>query len=144
MTFGAILLLLATGAVFFRWLFLDTRHDRSEVLLRVSVSLLLAALIRFLWSRRRRTALAVRGRQAALRASEERLLATLRSIGDSVICTDAESRVTSLNPAAQKLTTGWTAAEAWADQSTKSSRSSAAKPTAGSNARSDTCYSPAR
>jgi PAS domain S-box-containing protein len=47
----------------------------------------------------------------ALEGSQERLLVTLNSIGDAVICTDAQARVTLLNPLAQQLT-GWTLAQA--------------------------------
>ncbi|MGH7790280.1 MAG: CHASE3 domain-containing protein [Candidatus Binatia bacterium] len=43
----------------------------------------------------------------ALRGERERLQVTLRSIGDAVITTDAEGRVTFLNPVAEELT-GWT------------------------------------
>jgi PAS domain S-box-containing protein len=46
-----------------------------------------------------------------LQVSEEKLAVTLNSIGDAVIATDAEGRVTLLNPLAEKLT-GWTRAEA--------------------------------
>jgi PAS domain S-box-containing protein len=46
-----------------------------------------------------------------LQVSEERLAVTLNSIGDAVIATDAEARVTLLNPLAEQLT-GWTQAEA--------------------------------
>ncbi|MBU4458972.1 MAG: PAS domain S-box protein, partial [Verrucomicrobia bacterium] len=46
-----------------------------------------------------------------LQISEERLAVTLASIGDAVIATDAERRVTILNPLAETLT-GWTQAEA--------------------------------
>ncbi len=49
--------------------------------------------------------------EAALRQSEEHLAATLRSIGDGVISTDADGRVTGLNIVAEDLT-GWSAAEA--------------------------------
>ncbi len=43
--------------------------------------------------------------------NEARLLVTLRSIGDAVIATDADGRVTILNPVAQALT-GWSEADA--------------------------------
>ncbi len=46
-----------------------------------------------------------------LRDSEEKLAVTLNSIGDAVIATDAEARVTRLNPIAAQLP-GWTQAEA--------------------------------
>ncbi len=46
-----------------------------------------------------------------LQVSEEKLAVTLNSIGDAVIATDAEGRVTLLNPLAEQLT-GWTLAEA--------------------------------
>ena len=42
----------------------------------------------------------------ALRASEENLAITLNSIGDAVIATDADGRVTRMNPTAERLT-GW-------------------------------------
>src|SRR5262249_54610683 len=45
------------------------------------------------------------------RVDRERLRTTLASIADAVITTDPEGRVTSLNPAAERLT-GWGAAEA--------------------------------
>ena len=47
----------------------------------------------------------------ALRASEENLAITLHSIGDAVIATDAQGRVTRMNPTAERLT-GWTYGEA--------------------------------
>ncbi|MDP1667373.1 MAG: PAS domain S-box protein [Methylobacter sp.] len=43
--------------------------------------------------------------------SEEKLAVTLNSIGDAVMATDAEARVTLMNPLAEQLT-GWTQAEA--------------------------------
>jgi PAS domain S-box-containing protein len=46
-----------------------------------------------------------------LQDSEEKLTVTINSIGDAVITTDAEARVTLLNPLAEQLT-GWTLAEA--------------------------------
>ena len=48
---------------------------------------------------------------SALETSEEKLTVTLNSIGDAVIATDAEARVTFLNPVAERLT-GWKKAEA--------------------------------
>ena len=48
---------------------------------------------------------------AALRFSEEKLAVTLMSIGDAVIATDSDGRVTLLNPVAERLT-GWTQVEA--------------------------------
>jgi PAS domain S-box-containing protein len=46
-----------------------------------------------------------------LRLSEERLATTLRSIGDAVIATDAQGKVTMINPIAEKLT-GWRQSDA--------------------------------
>ena len=48
---------------------------------------------------------------ATLQASEEQLAVTLHSIGDAVIATDIEGRVTLVNPLTEQLT-GWTQAEA--------------------------------
>ncbi|MBP7148566.1 MAG: PAS domain S-box protein [Acidobacteria bacterium] len=45
------------------------------------------------------------------RGDEDRLRTTLRSIGDAVIVTDLECRITFLNPVAEQLT-GWSLAEA--------------------------------
>jgi PAS domain S-box-containing protein len=47
-----------------------------------------------------------------LHASEEKLAVTLNSIGDAVIATDAQGRVTLLNPLAERLT-GWKREEAF-------------------------------
>ena len=47
----------------------------------------------------------------ALQITEEKLSVTLNSIGDAVLATDAEGRVTYLNSIAEELT-GWTLAEA--------------------------------
>jgi PAS domain S-box-containing protein len=46
-----------------------------------------------------------------LHLSEERLAVTLNSIGDAIIATDDDGRVTLMNPLAEQLT-GWTLAEA--------------------------------
>ncbi len=50
-------------------------------------------------------------REGALRKSEQNLAITLNSIGDAVIATDPQGRVTSMNPAAERLC-GWPLAEA--------------------------------
>ncbi len=47
-----------------------------------------------------------------LQISEEKLTVTLNSIGDAVIATDTEARVTFINPVAEQLT-GWTQVEAY-------------------------------
>ncbi len=47
----------------------------------------------------------------ALKSSEESLSITLQSIGDGVIATDVEGRITRMNPTAQQLT-GWDFSEA--------------------------------
>lgn len=49
--------------------------------------------------------------ELALEEEKERLRVTLESIGDGVISTDAEGRVTFMNPAAEKMT-GWEEREA--------------------------------
>ena len=72
---------------------------------------LLAALFGLLWVLLRGTDRGIRAQQADLRASEERLSATLLSIGDGVVATDSSARVADLNQASERLT-GWTAAEA--------------------------------
>ncbi|MGH6924532.1 MAG: PAS domain S-box protein [Propylenella sp.] len=49
--------------------------------------------------------------ESALAEERERLRVTLRSIADGVISTDAEGRVTFINPVAEQMT-GWTSSEA--------------------------------
>ncbi len=53
----------------------------------------------------------LRDREERLSEEKERLAVTLRSIGDGVIVTDGDGRVTLLNRVAEELT-GWTTAEA--------------------------------
>jgi PAS domain S-box-containing protein len=72
---------------------------------------LLALLLTVVYILLRRTDAGIRAQQANLRESEEHLSATLRSIGDGVISTDAAGQVASLNSVAERLT-GWTTAEA--------------------------------
>lgn len=49
--------------------------------------------------------------EAQLRQSEENLSITLHSIGDGVVATDAQGRITRMNPVAERLT-GWPFSEA--------------------------------
>jgi len=52
-----------------------------------------------------------RNAEEALRQNEENLRVTLKSIGDAVIATDTQGKVSRMNPVAQRLT-GWKAQEA--------------------------------
>jgi len=74
-------------------------------------AVLLALLMGFIFALLRRTDAGIRAQQAELRESEERLSATLRSIGDGVIACDAGGNVVNLNAVAETLT-GWSAGEA--------------------------------
>ncbi len=66
---------------------------------------------RTLWQSVIRDVGARRAAERALRESEQSLSVTLRSIGDAVIATDREGRVTRMNPVAEELTR-WPLADA--------------------------------
>jgi PAS domain S-box-containing protein len=91
-------------------LLLHERSTNTASLARIAVvtvslgALLLFAFLAAIW-------ILVRRDLAHRQAAEERLRTTLSSIGDAVIATDAQARVTFLNPVAEQLT-GWSAAEA--------------------------------
>jgi len=88
----------------------DESYRRATVGGLVSGAVGLFAVTAFLLVLRRH--LAERRKAAAAIAEQgERLRTTLSSIGDAVIATDLEARVTTLNPVAEQLT-GWTAAQA--------------------------------
>jgi PAS domain S-box-containing protein len=70
------------------------------------VTMLLATLVHFQVSRRVELERQVEERSRELSQSKENLRATLDSIGDAVIATDINGRITRMNPVAQKLT-GW-------------------------------------
>jgi PAS domain S-box-containing protein len=76
----------------------------ADGLLRLGVFALLALLISSLTEVRRRSALAAQ-------AQREQLRVTLASIGDAMIATDLDGRVTMMNAVAESLT-GWSSAEA--------------------------------
>jgi len=89
-----------------------TAFVRLMALAGAAGSVLLALLLGFIYVLLRRTDTGIRAQQAGLRASEELLSATLRSIGDGVIACNAQGNVISLNTVAEKLT-GWSGGEAY-------------------------------
>src|SRR5205085_2746003 len=99
----------------------DQRHIRIRAaqrgaggaLIVVLVSALLLGLFLAFANRRQLISLSrTYERQAeVLRASEEHLGTTLKSIGDGVIATDGKGQITFLNPVAEHLT-GWPQSEA--------------------------------
>ncbi len=82
------------------------------VLVVLGMALLAAATVGILWQRTRADSLhELLAVERSRRESEARYEATLLSVGDGVVVTDAECRVTLLNPVAEQLT-GWTIGEA--------------------------------
>lgn len=85
---------------------------RTLALGGLSGGVVLTALLSLILVLLRRTDAGIRRQQAELRRSEERLSATLESIGDGVISTDNRGRVVHLNGVAEELT-GWDSLEAF-------------------------------
>ncbi|MEO7105366.1 MAG: PAS domain-containing protein, partial [Rhodoferax sp.] len=77
----------------------------------VAVSLLLLAALSISFFLIRRQIREAKASRHALVQSEESLATTLYSIGDAVLATDSEGRVTRMNPVAERLT-GWSMAQA--------------------------------
>lgn len=105
---GAGLLATALSAIASTYFFLSPRYliaiDDIGTLARLLIFTAVAVLISSLTTARRRA-------EARLQEQRERFAITLSSIGDGVITTDAQGRVTFMNPVAESLT-GWTHAEA--------------------------------
>ena len=84
----------------------------GALFLHLSLALiLLMGILALLWVVTRRAETQLAAAFGTVRESEERLSATLRSIGDGVIVCDVENNVVSLNVVAEALT-GWSTAEA--------------------------------
>ncbi|HEX7252912.1 MAG TPA: PAS domain S-box protein [Thermoanaerobaculia bacterium] len=82
----------------------------AVVSLSIGALILLACLI-LIWSLIRLDLTKRRAAEDELRRSEAELRTTLRSIGDAVIATDRDARITFMNPIAERLT-GWSEKEA--------------------------------
>ncbi len=94
------------------------KHDADQLRLRqqlLSVGTLFSILLLVLFVATyiviRRQMQQTEASQRALTESEENLSITLQSIGDAVLATDTEGRITRMNPVAERLT-GWIFADA--------------------------------
>lgn len=85
----------------------QARSRTTVVVLGVVASVLLLALLLASYMLIRRQVRTVEASRQALAQSEESLSITLYSIGDAVLATDTQGRVTRMNPVAERLT-GWT------------------------------------
>jgi|GEM_PF-600445 PAS domain S-box-containing protein len=92
----------------------QTRHDRAQAINAYAYALLAlliaALLLTTFWFIRRQLRANEAGRRA-LAASEQTLATTLNSIGDAVMATDSQGRVSLMNPVAERLS-GWSFAAA--------------------------------
>src|SRR5215213_473162 len=104
---GPALLVIASASVGVSYFFItpfSLFNSGSENLLRLGVFALVALLISSLTAARRRSALSAQ-------AQREQLRVTLASIGDAVLATDIQGRVTLINTVAESLT-GWSSSDA--------------------------------
>jgi PAS domain S-box-containing protein len=99
-----------TGELLARQAAADRTYRSTIASTTLSTAAAILALLGFTFVLRRH--FVARGRaQATIAAQGERLRTTLASIGDAVITTDVDGRVTNLNAVAEALT-GWSSAEA--------------------------------
>ena len=89
----------------------DTRSTRSLTAMVGAGGLVLSLAMGVIAFALARSIHRAQKREREMFLQKEQLRVTLASIGDAVICTDAESRVMFLNPVAEQLT-GWPLAEA--------------------------------
>jgi len=99
--------------IFRRWLPIRYEHGVDYTLLWQALAGFAVILLGFgLWNRKLSREIRERKlAQAALAQSEQNLAITLHSIGDAVVATDAQGRITRMNPVAEHLT-GWPLADA--------------------------------
>lgn len=84
------------------------KHDRELVFVALLATLVvMVGILATMFLGIRREIIARLRTEDELRASEENLSVTFNSIGDAVLVTDADGRVTRMNPVAEQLT-GWT------------------------------------
>ncbi|MEN3330759.1 MAG: hypothetical protein V7641_124 [Blastocatellia bacterium] len=112
---GPALLVAFAGAVIGLFVWLLPTHSLTDIdksiLISVAVYLILCIFLAILIELMRRARQRAEESAAALNESRKLLSTTLGSIGDAVIVTDTEGRVTFLNTVAESLT-GWTRGEA--------------------------------
>lgn len=87
------------------------RTQAALIAVVVGLACLVGVVLHRFERRRARDLVAIQTARRETEKKEENLAITLRSIGDAVIATDAEGRITRMNPVAETLT-GWSAAEA--------------------------------
>ncbi len=91
----------------------EARYRGGMILLLVAIGIVMSGVLTvFVYSRRQRDLYRKLYRaEREQRNAQEEIRATFYGIGDGVIATDAEGRVTRMNPVAEQLT-GWSEAEA--------------------------------
>jgi len=88
-----------------------SKLSRSILITITLIAIIISALFAILWLLLKSLRDQVTKQTKQIRENEENLRITLNSIGDALIVTDIEGKITRMNPVAQKLT-GWTFKEA--------------------------------